>query len=207
MGLFSKKKKVSNLEQVQSTALSVNEFLRIKDIRDDLLYTTDGYIFSYLQVFPQNTTLKTYNEQAQIALNLASEFSTESSPFSLFLTNRPVDVTKMTDYQIELMNREPDTQIQSLLAQRIEGLNALANSGIALEEEIYIKIWVRDKEGAEDELFSRKNRLSSELLNAGFKTKFLSEKDLQQLCDTFTNPNSSTQESQDYYHIAYMQNQ
>ena len=120
---------------------------------------------------------------------------------SLFLTNRPVDVSAMTDYQAQLSLEATDTQIQSLLKQRIEGLNSLANTGIALEEEIYIKIWKKDKDGVETELNARKNRLSQELLNAGYKSKFLTQKELQQLCDSFTNPDSSTEESQDYDHL------
>lgn len=192
--LFKKKKSENKI-------LSCNEFLKIKDIRSDLLYTTDNYIFTYLQVFPQNTKLKNISEKTHIALNLAREFSTETEPMSLFLTNRPVDVSAMTDYQAQLSLEATDTQIQSLLKQRIEGLNSLANTGIALEEEIYIKIWKKDKDGVETELNARKNRLSQELLNAGYKSKFLTQKELQQLCDSFTNPDSSTEESQDYDHL------
>ncbi|MBO5348532.1 MAG: hypothetical protein J6A89_01740 [Clostridia bacterium] len=194
-----------NLKKVKSDkkpiSITVNEFLKIKDIRGDFLYTTDNFIVTYIQVFPENTRLKTQKEQGFIALNLARELSMETESFGLFLTNRPVDVSKMTDYQAELMMKETDTQIQALLQKRIEGLNTLSNTGIALEEEIYLKIWTRDKEGAEDLLNTRKNRLSVELLNAGFKTKFLTEKELQQLCDSFTNPETTTEESQDYYHL------
>lgn len=185
-------------KRVQNTDISVNEFLRIKDIRGDLLYTTDGLVQTYIQVFPQNTRLKTLKEQENIALNLARELSTETESFALYLTNRPVDVSKMTDYQVELMEKETDTQIQGLLQKRIEALNSLSNTGIALEEEIYIRIWLKDKEGAEDNLNIRKNRLVQELLNAGFKTKFLTEKELQQLCDSFTNPDTTTESSQNY---------
>lgn len=192
--LFKKKKS-------ENQVLSCNEFLKIKDIRSDLLYTTDNYVFTYLQVFPQNTKLKNMSEKTHIALNLAREFSTETEPMCLFLTNRPVDVSAMTDYQAQLSLEATDTQIQSLLKQRIEGLNSLANTGIALEEEIYIKIWKKDKDGVEEELNTRKNRLSQELLNAGYKSKFLTQKELQQLCDSFTNPDSSTEESQDYDHL------
>ncbi len=192
-----------NKKKNSSLSITVNEFLKIKDIRGDLLYTTDEFIFTYIQVFPQNTRLKTHKEQSLIALNLARELSTETESFSLYLTNRPVDVSKMTDYQAELMQKETNTQIQGLLQKRIEGLNMLSNTGIALEEEIYIKIWEKDKDGAEDNLNTRKNRLSQELLNAGFKTKFLTEKELQQLCDSFTNPDTTTEDSQDYYHLRY----
>lgn len=196
-----------NFKKVKSgkkpMSITVNEFLKIKDIRGDLIYTTDNFIITYIQVFPENTRLKTQQEQGFIALNLARELSMETESFGLFLTNRPVDVSKMTDYQAELMMKEIDTQIQALLQKRIEGLNSLSNTGIALEEEIYLKIWTRDKDGAEDLLNTRKNRLSVELLNAGFKTKFLTEKELQQLCDSFTNPETSTEESQDYYHLRY----
>lgn len=185
----------------QSPALTVNQFLKIKDIRGELLYTTDGYIKTFIQVFPQNTTLKTYDEQANIALNLASNFSTETTAFKIFITSRPVDVSKMTDYQIKLMNNETDPQIQHLLSQRINGLNSLANSGIALEEDIYIEIWTKDQEGAENELYSRKNRIVQELASAGFNSGEIGEKQLQQLVDTYNNPESSTQESQNYYYV------
>lgn len=185
----------------QNPALTVNQFLKIKDIRGELLYTTDGYIKTFIQVFPQNTTLKTYDEQANIALNLASNFSTETTAFKIFITSRPVDVSKMTDYQIKLMNNETDPQIQHLLSQRINGLNSLANSGIALEEDIYIEIWTKDQEGAENELYSRKNRIVQELASAGFNSGEIVEKQLQQLVDTYNNPESSTQESQNYYYV------
>lgn len=185
----------------QNPALTVNQFLKIKDIRGELLYTTDGYIKTFIQVFPQNTTLKTYDEQANIALNLASNFSTETTAFKIFITSRPVDVSKMTDYQIKLMNNETDPQIQHLLSQRINGLNSLANSGIALEEDIYIEIWTKDQEGAENELYSRKNRIVQELASAGFNSGEIGEKQLQQLVDTYNNPESSTQESQNYYYV------
>lgn len=194
-----KMKSTNKIEQ--NPTLTVNEFLKIKDIRGDFLYTTDGYIKTFIRVFPQNTTLKTYNEQAGIALNLASNFSTETTAFKIFITSRPVDVSKMTDYQINLMNNETDTQIQYLLSQRINGLNNLANSGIALEEEIYIEIWTKDQEGAENELYSRKNRIIQELSSSGFNCNELSEKQLQQLVDSYNNPDSTTQESQDYYYL------
>lgn len=194
-----KMKSTNKIEQ--NPTLTVNEFLRIKDIRGDFLYTTDGYIKTFIRVFPQNTTLKTYQEQAGIALNLASNFSTETTAFKIFITSRPVDVSKMTDYQINLMNNETDTQIQYLLSQRINGLNNLANSGIALEEEIYIEIWTKDQEGAENELYSRKNRIIQELSSSGFNCNELSEKQLQQLVDSYNNPDSTTQESQDYYYL------
>lgn len=184
--------------KIQTADISVNEFLRIKDIRGDLLYTTDNLVQTYIQVFPQNTRLKTLKEQANIALNLARELSTETESFALYLTNRPIDVSKMTDYQVELMEKETDTQIQGLLQKRIEALNSLSNTGIALEEEIYIRIWLKDREGAEDALNVRKNRLAQSLLNAGFKSKFLTEKELQQLCDSFTNPDTTTENSQYY---------
>lgn len=190
-----------NKKETENPVISCNEFLKIKDIRGDLLYTTDGYIFTYIQVFPQNTRLKTTREQTNIALNLARELSTETEPFALFLTNRPVDVSKMIDYQDELSLKATDPQIQNLINKRIQGLNTLSNTGIALEEEIYIRIWKKDKDGVEDELNTRKNRLTQELLNAGFRTKLLSEKELQQLCDSFTNPDSTTEDSQDYYHL------
>ncbi len=45
---FSKKNKGKSKKQ------TANEFTNIKDIRDYFLYTNDGYIMSYIQVFDFN---------------------------------------------------------------------------------------------------------------------------------------------------------
>lgn len=183
--------------------LTVNQYIKIKDIRNDILYTTDGFVITFLKVYPQNSRLKTYNEQVGIILRLASNFSTENSPFSFYITNKPVDVSKMTDYQIELMNQEIDPQIQSLLAQRIEDLNRIASSGMALEKEVYIKLYEKVTVTSVDDLDKRKNKLMAELQNSGFNSSILTEQELQQLIDTYNNPETSTEESQNYYHLKY----
>lgn len=183
--------------------LTVNQYIKIKDIRNDILYTTDGFVITFLKVYPQNSRLKTYNEQVGIILRLASNFSTENSPFLFYITNKPVDVSKMTDYQIELMNQETDPQIQSLLAQRIEDLNRIASSGMALEKEVYIKLYEKVTVTSVDDLDKRKNKLMAELQNSGFNSSILTEQELQQLIDTYNNPETSTEESQNYYHLKY----
>ena len=71
--------------KIQNENMSVNEFLKIKDIRGDLLYTTDDLVQTFIQIFPQNVRLKTLDEQANIALNLARELSTETESFSIYL--------------------------------------------------------------------------------------------------------------------------
>lgn len=109
----------------------------------------------------------------------------------------------MTDYQIELMNQETDPQIQSLLAQRIEDLNRIASSGMALEKEVYIKLFEKVTVTSVDDLDKRKNKLIAELQNSGFNSSILTEQELQQLIDTYNNPETSTEESQNYYHLKY----
>ena len=35
--------------------LTVNQYIKIKDIRNDILYTTDGFVITFLKVYPQNS--------------------------------------------------------------------------------------------------------------------------------------------------------
>ena len=43
----------------------------------------------------------------------------------------------------------------------------------------------------------------AELQNSGFNSSILTEQELQQLIDTYNNPETSTEESQNYYHLKY----
>ena len=188
------KKNKNNLPEEQTA----NLFLGIKDIQKNYLYTIDGYVLSYLKVYPKNLKLLSKEEQMLHAKKLSSELVTEGKAFKLYLTNRPVDVTAMNDFQSSLMEKERDNQKNLLLELRKNSLNNLALTGQSLEGEIFIIIWEKETDYVEDNLNKRINDLSLKLTNAGYQTEILEEKDIIQLCNSYTNIATAYTEGTDY---------
>lgn len=177
---------------------SANLFLGIKDIQNGFLYTLDGNVLSYLKIFPKNLKLLSKEEQMIHAKKLASELVSERKPFKIFLTNRPLDVTAMNDYQAMLSDYEKDNQKQFLIQCRKNTLYSLASTGQSLEGEVFIIIWEKDSDYVEDSLFKRINELNLKFTNAGYQTQVLDDKDIIQLCNSYTNPSTAYTEGTDY---------
>ena len=58
-------------------------------------------------------------EQSAHAKRLTSEFVSETKPFKIYFTNRPVDTTKNIDYQNTLLNYETDTNFNHKQLEKI----------------------------------------------------------------------------------------
>ena len=190
---FTKTKK-----NVQTQDETANMFLNIKDIQKGFLYTIDGFVLSYLKIFPKNLKLMSKEDQMLHAQKLASELVSERKPLKIYLTNRPLDVTAMNDYQANLCDNEKDNQKQFLIQCRKNSLYSLASTGQSLEGEVFIIIWERDSDYVEDALTKRINELSLKLTNAGYQTEVLEEKGIIQLCNSYTNPSTAYSEGTYY---------
>lgn len=177
---------------------TANLLLNIKDIQKGFLYTIDGLVLSYLKVFPKNLKLMSKQDQMLHAQKLSAELVSERKPFKIYLTNRPLDVTAMNDYQANLVDNEKDNQKQFLIQCRKNSLYNLASTGQSLEGEVFIIIWERDSDYVEDTLNKRINELNLKLTNAGYQTQVLEEKEIIQLCNSYTNPSTAYSEGTDY---------
>lgn len=192
---LNNKKEIEN----QNESNTANLFLGIKDIQNGFLYTIDGFVLSYLKIFPKNLKLMSKYDQMLHAKKLSAELSSERKPFKLYLTNRPLDVTAMNDYQATLADNEKDNQKQYLIQCRKNNLYNLASTGQSLEGEVFIIIWEKDSDYVEDSLIKRINELNLKLTNAGYQTQVLEEKEIIQLCNSYTNPSTAYSEGTDYY--------
>lgn len=180
------------------TTISANQFLNIKDIQGDFLYTLDGKVLAYLKIYPKNCKLMSKDEQKSHAQILTRNFASELKPFKLYFTNRPVNLQKNQDYQAELMDREKNALKFNLLNKRSRSFGNLSVRGKALESEIYLIIWGDNTDYIEQELMKRLNELKMKFTNCGYRTEILEERLIIQLVNSYTNPDVAYIENQDY---------
>ena len=87
--IFNKKPKTD------PKVLTANQFVNIRRIANDLLYTEDEYIFSYLKVSSINTELMSERESEILVNNITAQLSTENKPIQFFILTQPDDVSEM----------------------------------------------------------------------------------------------------------------
>lgn len=179
--------------------ISANLFLDVRDIQAEFLYQIKkNNVLGYLKIYPKNCNLMSLPEKIAHAKNLTKNFAAELKPFKLFFANRPIDLNKNYDYQVYLKEKEKDSLKYSLLEKRAKSFGNLSTTGKAEESEIYLMIWEKNDEYAEQSLMKRLNELKMKLTNSGYKTEILDEKLIIQLINSFNNSDSVYQEDADY---------
>ena len=97
--LSAKHKKSKNKEKEELAQITANEFVNVKDIRGNFLYTRDNLALAYLKIYPISTELFSKNEKRLIAKQLTVSLSSAQYPFQLLAVSRP-DEDKICLHQI-----------------------------------------------------------------------------------------------------------
>ena len=78
------RKKAKSRDKEELAQMTANEFVNVKDIRGNFLYTRDNVALAYLKIFPISTELFSKNEKRLIAKQLTASLSSSQYPFQLF---------------------------------------------------------------------------------------------------------------------------
>ena len=186
--------KLFQREKIQS----INEFLNIKDIKKNYLYTLDEQVILFIKVNPINIELLSDEELEQKMDVGAIEFSLEQYPYKILVIPRAVDISEHIREQEELKNKLQDDICIKIINNRIISTSELVENKNIIENEFYIMIFDKTKENIENELNKRANNWLSRLKNLGFSSTVLEERDIILLVKSFTIPEFARTEGTDY---------
>ena len=101
------KKGISMKEEIfiKKNKSSLNEFLNIRKIEDNFLYTLDKQVISFIRVHPINTELFSEEELIQKMNSSSVEFSNEQQPYTIFIIPRKVDIADFIKEQEDLKKK------------------------------------------------------------------------------------------------------
>lgn len=139
--LSAKHKKSRNKAKEELAQITANEFVNVKDIRGNFLYTRDNLVLAYLKIYPISTELFSKNEKRLIAKQLTVSLSSMQSPFQLLAVSRPVDISPLFLELSATLTASSDVKQKELLKQEIVEMGTFALSGEVVERQFYIKIW------------------------------------------------------------------
>ena len=187
------------IKQFQNKGIqTINEFLNIKDIKKNYLYTLDEQVILFIKVNPINIELLSDEELEQKMDMDAIEFSTEQYPYKILVIPRAVDISEHIREQEELKNNIQDDICIKIINNRIIATSELVENKNIIENEFYIMLFDKAKENIENELYKRANNWMSRLKNTGLSSKVLEEREIILLIKSFTIPEFARTEGTDY---------
>lgn len=179
-----------------SNSVTVNEFVNVSDIRDIFLYTTDGYLFCYLRIFPFNLDLLSNQERKALATRIASEFDGDRKDFAYESFPRELDLDGYKNHLkqkraecLEQLGRK--NIIDAILYQAAE----LSGNHENFEHQHFYKIWTAaangNKAAAEAELRERLHNLKAVYTDAQIGCAVMEEREIIKLCNLYSNRRSA----------------
>lgn len=182
------KEKIENKETVQ-------DFVNVKDIRKNFLYTKNNKVFSYIRVYPIDINLFSRKEKKSKTNTLTKEISAVlEEPLKFLAISRSTDISSLLEEYQKILSTSTDQNQKELLRKEMISLAERATSGEAMERQFYIPLWHDEEDGAETELEKIANDYIFAFNSIGIKAKILGEKGIYQLCNLFSNPNYSGEE-------------
>ena len=189
---------IIKLFQKNKNTQSLNQFLNIKDIKGNYLYTLDEQVISFIKVNPMNIELLS-DKELESKMDFASiEFSNEQFPYKIIVIPRAVDISDYIREQEELRNKLTDDVCIEIINNRIISTTEMIENKNIIENEFYIMIFDANKENIEIELNKRANNWISRLKNCGLKSEILEKREIILLVKSFTIPEFARTEGTDY---------
>lgn len=177
---------------------SLNEFLNIKNIDENFLYTLDNKVITFIKVYPINTELFSEEELENKMDSMSVEFSNEQYPYSIFVIPRKVDISDYVKEQEELKKNIQDEISIKIVEKRIIATHELVADKNIIENEFYLYIWEEDSDNVKEKILKRANNWKKRFKDCGFETEILEKTQIILLAKSFTIPEFARKESVDY---------
>ena len=176
-------------KEVAVNNLSARDFVDATDIKGIFLYRKDGYVLTYLRIYPFNLNLKSKPERQALTKNLSSSFNDDRKDFTYFTLPRELDLDKYKKLLKQKYSGELDIGKRHILSNMMLECARLSTSGENFEHQHFIKIWKKgtDKINVEADLLERLTDFKTRYRNVGIECEILQEPDIIKLCNLFGN--------------------
>lgn len=183
---------------IKNKSKSLNEFLNIKNIDENFLYTLDNKVITFIKVYPINTELFSEEELENKMDSMSVEFSNEQYAYSIFVIPRKVDISEYVKEQEELKKNIQDEISIKIVEKRIIATHELVADKNIIENEFYLYIWEEDSDNVKEKILKRANNWRKRFKDCGFETEILEKTQIILLAKSFTIPEFARKESVDY---------
>lgn len=185
--------------KVDQKIQTANDFIDVKEIKRNLLYTKSGYVIGYLKLLPINISLLNNKELRALNINITSKIKAEKDRFSFFVVPRSVDMDKYLNFLEEKIESEMTSiNKRTLLNAMVRAATQKVSSGQNFEHQFYLAI--REKEGKEAKLNERIREFENYYTAVGNQVDRVGDSEILKLCNLFTNGIATLEEENNLYY-------
>lgn len=185
---FFKRPVQAKTNQVSEKQKTAQEFVNVKDIHDNFLYTRDGQIIAYIKIHPISIDLFSDSEKEQISKVLTAELSSVQKPFKFLAVSRPVDITPLVNEYQSLLSETADQKQKELLRNEIMEISNFATSGEVIERNFFIMLWSPYRQGIEPDLIKECKEMIQKFESVNISSDIIKEQEIVRLCNLINNP-------------------
>lgn len=179
--------KYKGKDALAAATVTANEFINVKDICGNFLYTRDGLALCYLKVAPISIDLYSKAEKRNIVRTLTAEMSATQFPFKFIAVSRPIDISPLLA-ELHSLLVVSDSKQRELLRAEMAEMAGFAMGGDIVERQFYIVMWDKAIDGAERELLNRARLMAENFGSSKISCEVLHQQDIVRLCNLVNNP-------------------
>ena len=194
---LNKKGVLKNKEVIDKNQQTANEFINVKDIRNEFLYTIDGYIMCYVKINPISIDLYSKNEKRTFMKQLTAELSAVQQAFKFIAVSQPVDISDLVTELSCLMSGAEQIQ-KELLKQELAVMNTYTSSGEVVQRQFYICVYEKYIEDCERNILSKAKEFSVMFGTVGVNCEIIREDEIIKLIGLINNPAYAHLEDTEY---------
>lgn len=175
----------------QEAKLTANQYTNVKDIKENFLFTKNGYLMAYIKINRYNIDLLKQEEKRGKSNQLAASFEGDRKEFAYVSYPREIDIDDHKQDVKERYRQEENIGIRNILEIILETYNHLSTSGENYSHQHYIKIWSyigkREIREVKLELLQRAKSFVQRYDAVGIKAEILNENEIIKMCNLFGN--------------------
>ena len=171
--------------------MTSNELIGVLDIKDNFLYTTNGYLICYVSVGAINIDLLSEEEKSKYVENLSMSFMDDRKDFVHFSIPSQVNLDPLKENIRNLYMNTEDKPRRRGLNIMLKELMYLSTSGTNFEHQHFIKMWKKIGSNIKDtkrELIVRAEEFKERYMTLGVVSQILKESEIIRMANLFGNP-------------------
>lgn len=185
-------------EQKKKQKQSVQELMNVVTInRNGIVITRDQYYIGFLEVSGRKTDLLSEREQQGLIDLQTAEVSTMQEAWQILAVSQPEDNSAIVNQYVEELEQTDSPVKKKMLREAIAWQNKMLLSGENRQRQFYIKLWEKQRDGAEAELAGRMNQMQRSFEIAGFACEQAGREEVIRLCNMIHNPSALLYEQAD----------
>lgn len=183
----------------ETSELSANNWVDVKDIRNGTLYTKSGYMIKYLKFQPFNLNLMSDHDREMMTENIASGFRGNNIYFMMMSYSRELDLDSYkADIAMRIHEEVSDYRKKNLLEIMQAEAIRLSSDGNNFEQVFLLKIWEKcrskHKEQQEQELTNKLKDILNCYDEGKMKTVICDDLEITKICNLFSNASQASYE-------------